>query len=191
VQKSPWIDNPYRLVSWWDMQKFSAQAFFDIGKFLTHVKRNADDLIAIDGNSRDTPLGEASRDSRVASSQIEFISNNCKAIGLTISLKAIDRLSDIRRSNGATLGQVMDAVNHLQLTIADEVAEKVFMFLAPERAAYYDQPELFGASVNAKFPTIQFDIVEAGNCYAAGRGTAVVFHLMRIMETGVQTMGTK
>ncbi len=65
------------------------------------------------------------------------------------------------------------------------------MFVPPERAAYYDQPELFGKEVNAKFPDIQFDVVEAGNCYAAGRGTAVVFHLMRIMETGVQAFGTK
>ena len=71
------------------------------------------------------------------------------------------------------------------------MADKSFMFVPPERAAYYDQPELFGKEVNAKFPDIQFDVVEAGNCYAAGRGTAVVFHLMRIMETGVQAFGTK
>jgi hypothetical protein len=45
------------------------------------------------------------------------------------------------------------------------------------------------ANVNAKFPSIQFDILEAGNCFAAGRGTAVVFHLMRIMEVGVQQLG--
>jgi hypothetical protein len=173
------------------MQKFSAQAFFDIGRFLTHVKRNADDLIALEGNSRSSLLGEAAKESKTAATQIEFISNNCKAIGLTLSLKAINRLTELRRKNGANLGEVMDAVNHLQLTIADEVAEKVFMFMPSERAIYYDQPELFGKDVNTKFPTIQFDIVEAGNCYASGRGTAVVFHLMRIMETGVQVFGLK
>jgi hypothetical protein len=32
-------------------------------------------------------------------------------------------------------------------------------------------------------------MVEAGNCYATGRGTACVFHLMRIMEVGVQELG--
>ena len=65
------------------------------------------------------------------------------------------------------------------------------MRIPPEQAEFYDKSELFGSSVNAKFPTIQFDVVEAGNCYATGRGTAVVFHLMRIMETGVQAFGTK
>lgn len=90
-----------------------------------------------------------------------------------------------------TFGQFLDAITHLESTIAAEMADKSFMFVPPERAAYYDQPELFGKEVNAKFPDIQFDVVEAGNCYAAGRGTAVVFHLMRIMETGVQAFGTK
>jgi hypothetical protein len=45
--------------------------------------------------------------------------------------------------------------------------------------------------VNKKFPAIQYDIVEAGNCYASGRSTAVVFQLMRIMEVGVQEFGKK
>ena len=34
-------------------------------------------------------------------------------------------------------------------------------------------------------------MIEAGNCYATGRGTACVFHLMRIMEVGVQALGTR
>ncbi|WP_263353553.1 hypothetical protein [Acidicapsa acidisoli] len=56
---------------------------------------------------------------------------------------------------------------------------------------FYDQPELFGKGVVARFPMIQYDMVEAGNCYAMGRSTACVFHLMRIMEVGVQVFGTK
>ena len=59
------------------------------------------------------------------------------------------------------------------------------------RAELYDQNELFGPNVNAKFPSIQYDMVEAGNCVAMGRGTAGVFHLMRIMEVGVQRFGDK
>jgi hypothetical protein len=173
------------------MQKFSAQAFFDIGQFLTHVRRNADDLIQKEGNSRETLLGQASRGSKTSTQSIEFIRKNCEDIGLTLSLKAVNRLSDLRQANGTTIGDVMDAVHHLQTTIADEVDDKVFMFMPSDRAVYYDQQELLGREVSTKFPGIQFDIVEAGNCYATGRGTATVFHLMRIMETGVQAFGTK
>src|SRR5260370_16343987 len=69
--------------------------------------------------------------------------------------------------------------------------DKLFMYIPPDRAERYDQKELLGKSVNAKFPGIQYDAVEAGNCYACGRSTAVVFHLMRIMEVGVQAFGDK
>jgi hypothetical protein len=79
----------------------------------------------------------------------------------------------------------------LEVRISDEIHGVMFMHIPSERAAFYDQADLFGKDVIAKFPTVQFDVVEAGNCYAAGRGTAVVFHLMRIMEKGVQAFGTK
>ncbi len=65
----------------------------------------------------------------------------------------------------------------------------MFLYVPPDAARFYDQRELFGSEVNARFPTIQFDMVESGNCYATGRGTACVFHLMRIMEVGVQEFG--
>ena len=72
-----------------------------------------------------------------------------------------------------------------------EMGDHLFFFVPPDRAQYYEKPDLLGGSVLAKFPTLQYDIVEAGNCYAAGRSTAAVFHLMRIMEVGVQEFGKK
>jgi hypothetical protein len=64
-----------------------------------------------------------------------------------------------------------------------------FFYMPYGQSEFYDQKESFGAAVNARFPSIQFDMTEAGNCYAMGRGTACVFHLMRIMEVGVQEFG--
>ncbi len=91
----------------------------------------------------------------------------------------------------ATFYELTGILTHLEQTITWEMEDRLFTYIPPDHASRYDQKELFGKDVNAKFPTIQFDLVEAGNCYALGRGTAVVFHLMRIMETGVQAFGTK
>ena len=55
----------------------------------------------------------------------------------------------------------------------------------------YDKPDLLGPAVIAKWHNLEYDIVEAGNCYAMGRCTAMVFHLMRVMEFGVQELGVK
>ena len=110
---------------------------------------------------------------------------------MKVSARAVEYLLRLRSRKETTFGEVRDSVKHIERTIIYEVEDKLFMFLPPDRAGYYDQKELFGTAVNAKFPTIQFDVVEAGNCYASGRGTAAVFHLMRIMETGVQEFGKK
>jgi hypothetical protein len=87
--------------------------------------------------------------------------------------------------------ELQERLRELQHLIEDEMEEKLFMHVPPERANFYEQPTLFGQAVNAKFPQTQYDIVEAGNCYASGRSTAAVFHLMRIMETGVQQLGNQ
>jgi hypothetical protein len=88
-------------------------------------------------------------------------------------------------------GDVGRAVEQFKNTIEWEMSEFLFFHMPPKQAEFYSQAELFGVDVNAKFPSIQFDMVEAGNCYAMGRGTACMFHLMRIMEVGVQAFGSK
>ncbi|MGC8536626.1 MAG: hypothetical protein ACP5QR_14025 [Rhizomicrobium sp.] len=43
--------------------------------------------------------------------------------------------------------------------------------------------------MEAKFPSATFEIREAGNCFALGRFTASVFHLMRVLEIGLTAVG--
>jgi len=45
--------------------------------------------------------------------------------------------------------------------------------------------------VEDKIPSVIADISEAGKCLGLERPTAAVFHLMRVMETGVQKFGDK
>jgi len=113
------------------------------------------------------------------------IERHCKSIGLNISTKCVnDILANF--SGDVKVGSVVAALAQLEKTIRWEMEERLFMFIPQERAVYFDQSGLFGEDVNFKFPELQFDIVEAGNSYASGRGTACVFHLMRVMEFGVQ-----
>jgi hypothetical protein len=48
---------------------------------------------------------------------------------------------------------------------------------------------LFGEIVPDKFPSAIQDIEEGGKALAAGLGTATVFHMMRIMEVGLKSLG--
>jgi hypothetical protein len=89
-----------------------------------------------------------------------------------------------------TYEQVSNAFSNLGQAVEIEAGQHLFLFVPRERAAFFGQPELFGVDVNKRFPFLQHDIEEAGNCYALGRGSACVFHLMRVMESVVQDFGT-
>ena len=52
-------------------------------------------------------------------------------------------------------------------------------------AAFQRSLTLFGTEVAARFPRAIVDIEEAGKCFALGRFTACVFHLMRVVEAGL------
>lgn len=70
--------------------------------------------------------------------------------------------------------------------LTDEASEKNVFIMPSDRVQYYDRPHLFGETVDQVFPTATLDIEEAGKCYAMGRNTACVFHLMRVMEVGLR-----
>lgn len=76
--------------------------------------------------------------------------------------------------------------------VGDELKTKLFVMLPSNKSAYY-QPEqpVFAKEVVDRLPNCTSDMFEAGNCFALGRHTACVFHLMRLMEVGVQEFGTK
>jgi hypothetical protein len=78
------------------------------------------------------------------------------------------------------------ALRELENRITDEMESILFLYVPRERVPYYDTIDLFGANIRTTFPSITYDVEEAGKCFALGRYTACVFHLMRIMETGIR-----
>jgi hypothetical protein len=56
------------------------------------------------------------------------------------------------------------------------------MYIPRERSERYNRKvDAFGFATT-NFPSSTFDLLESGNCYAAGRFTGCVFHLMRALE---------
>jgi hypothetical protein len=76
-------------------------------------------------------------------------------------------------------------------TIHSEISRKQFFGVAPERIAYFNQAELFGADVFKSFSSANEDIIEAGTCLALERGTACVMHLSKVEEAGLKALATK
>jgi hypothetical protein len=169
------------------MQKFSAKTFYHIAQYLYQLRQSLEGRIRRGNLTREDKMEKGEGTSN-RSKILGGIKDSCAFIGLTVSVKCAQSVIELYLE-GTGVGDFLDHIHQLENTISLEMEDKLFMYIPSERAVFYGAKELFGESVNLKFPNIQFDLVEAGNCYASGRGTAAIFHLMRIMETGVQKFG--
>lgn len=166
------------------MRKFTADTFYSIGRYIAYAKSGSSKL------SRDTKINPALAIKEDENGKVLLaIRSHCKEIGLAVSVRCVDSILKSVTA-GTTVGDYVDSLGQLENTIMWEMQDRLFMFIPPDRAAFYDKNDFFGADVTVKFPEIQFDVTEAGNTYASGRGTACVFHLMRIMEFAVRHLGT-
>jgi hypothetical protein len=178
----PWRVFPYSLLTWWEMEQFSAAVFYDFGSRLGGARKN------LESGSEKT-ISKADWQKTSGYKTLKRVRAQCEAIGLTISVLSVDKFLKGVHGNLSTK-RLSQALSEIENTIHSEMSVEQFFYMPRKQSDFYDQPELFGKKVDARFPKIQFDMIEAGNCFAMGRGTACVFHLMRIMETGVQEFGT-
>jgi len=91
-------------------------------------------------------------------------------------------------------------IDEIQRTVRREMRTVLFMYIPSASAEYYDsfgrkkrlerneEAPLFGNEVETKFASSTYDVAEAGNCLAASRYTACVFHLMRVLEIGLAAL---
>lgn len=182
------------VVSLYDMLKFAAEQFWNASQALTELREHP--ALASPGN-KGMEIVQTLRQ----------LTDNLRGLGLPVSVREIQKFNQwmnphVRRIASLPLEQakqeflkneavVKTKLEQLSSVIHSELESRIFFHLRQDQACFFDQKELFGAEVNAKFPSLHYDMAEAGNCYALGRSTACVFHLMRIMEVGVQKFGTK
>jgi hypothetical protein len=176
----PWVCSPYSLISWWDMERFSAATFMQLVNGLSYLADKIENL------PPDMDAGE------LAVKYIPIVQSACEAcakIGLATSLAAGGYF--VALADTMSAGDLGRSLKELENTIRFEMQGCHFFHMDGKAAPFYNQSHLFGMRVTVRFPEMQYDITEAGNCYAMGRSTACVFHLMRIMEIGVQKFGDK
>jgi len=81
---------------------------------------------------------------------------------------------------------------HLEITLANainvELKSRLFMFIPPEDARWFNQEAKFGPRVAWAFPSAAADIWEAGNCYAAGRYGSAIYHAICALEPALREL---
>lgn len=159
------------------MERFSADRFYGIACSLEELKCRFKSLTRVEGQ-------------HVANFAKYFsdIGQQCKGVGLIQSSKAAIRAASQMKDNPA------EAIKHhlkaLTELIQSEMEEQLFLWVPSNRAAAYSQIDepFFGFAVYEKFKLANYDVEEAGKCFACARWTASVMHAMRVLEHGLAAL---
>ena len=178
-------ENPHRLVSLWDVvNQFRAHTLYAALRRLEIFEAR---LLDISERQGDREL--AASELQDVASTLEFCAAELQSANLLVLSKRSERhvisLSLEHRRNTSSIATVL---SELRMDIDNELRERSFLWINPDRIDYLDRDDLFGPDVYDAFPLARQDIKEAGNCLAAECSTAAVFHLMRGAEIALRAL---
>lgn len=94
-------------------------------------------------------------------------------------------LAAAKGQSSITYEALRQATEEIQSRLYTEVQSVIFLGIEPRMAGYYAPPEpLFGGDVALRFPSVAYEVEEAGKCLALDRSTACAFHSIRCLEAG-------
>lgn len=182
---APWVAEPYRLWSLYDMLQFYAQLF---ARYTTELAKCTSLLMV--------PVQQMS------DQQYEWLRGQVKENVANLAVTVEDLpLSAATRGQLARLNSpelkfekhhsdlIAAQITELLFSIAADLHGHMFLYIRPERSEYYAQNEPpFGQTVADRFPEANPDISAASRCIAFEEWTAAVFHLMRVVGYGLRDL---
>ena len=179
INESPWVqDDPMgRLWSLWDMLRIYAHQYVSLGRQIEYASTIFAFSESAKEHGQEEPITEEER--RDLMECLERLKHVCDEAELTVSAKVIARgLKDMPQT-GRELQMLLGPVY-------EELKDRLFLFIPPHRARYYQENETIKGDVKTAFPEATSELMHAGNCYAAGEYTAAVFHSMRAAEIALR-----
>jgi hypothetical protein len=114
--------------------------------------------------------------------------HGCSRLRLTHSLKLATRL--MNRLSDESYSISRKEIDELESRIHDEMEDLMFLSLDVFETHLYTEEYPFGEQIVKLIPEIEYDIREAAQCLASGRGTACVLHLQRVVDTTFNELGS-
>lgn len=79
-------------------------------------------------------------------------------------------------------------IGTLTTTLEDELSTRVYFEMEPQEVTFWNLKKGCGDRVSESFPSTDYEIEEFSKCFAVGRYTAAIFHLMRVLEIGLSSL---
>ncbi len=114
--------------------------------------------------------------------------------GLTRVLALCDDLElpvsrDLIKSRVANYPRTAREFELLVDAVYSELKTRLFLFIRPHLAKYYDNHDVLGPKATLAFLGPRNELWDASNALASGLWSAAVFHSMRAAEIGVRVLG--
>lgn len=190
----PWHENPYGLISWWDMQNFAGDDLFSALAILSkiecgmlHYKAPGDSAIAHLMGPIVLPVEER----ETIEQSLHFIESTLGSIGLTVTLEAIREFRTILINHKLPVfaklspAEAISRIQEIQRSCRREMSASLFLYVSPEQGRQYRElPDEWNRTIK-RWPRILVDVEESLKCYALSRYGASVFHILLVAEFGV------
>ena len=119
---------------------------------------------------------------------LERLRDECVRLRLKASHASVSRMLVTLNDPGGVWRALADDATDLESRLIDELKEMTCFAVEGKAEELYRAEHLFGNQVAERFPSTVVDVEEAGKCLALDRGTACVFHLMRVLEIGLRAL---
>jgi hypothetical protein len=128
-------------------------------------------------------------------SNLPILAAHCGQLRMPVTHDMIGGFYAEFRDVPPTWNQALEALRCIRASFKSEIKTRLFMFVLPHRTPFYSDATVRGYRVGVqferifgKYPSTQFDVLEAGNCLCYERFTAAVYHLMRAAEYGLMSI---
>jgi hypothetical protein len=135
----------------------------------------------------DRPLNDT--ESRQFRALLEKVQRECPPLGFKQTSEIAESIDG--RPTPATYRELSIELAHLGDSLGRELKREGIFRIHPDRKNYFEQTDLFGSDVAAKFPSCTRDIQKAGSCYALEQEDACVHHLMLVLERGLKALAVR
>lgn len=176
-----WHARQDEIVSLCEMLDVYAQKFYQIGRVLENLRAGLGQETVFDA--------QLSNDYKIALiANLRLVMDWCKEIQL-IPVASYARNCLTTPMNQLTYNRVRKMLEGLQERLEENLSGAYFKFVPLEKSIFYRMSYPFGQNVADQFPSAVYDVEEATKCFALGRNTACVMHLMRVAEVGLMAYG--
>lgn len=171
------------------MLTFYGKKLFRLTSALSYMAGQLDVIEKANAQQKDVQLGVKFEDDfhpNVAMA-VQVLCQELESLGLQFTHRAAIRLENVLKEK--RIDEYRSHFQNVQERLHDELETVELLLVPANMAAHYSSADLWiGAEVITNFPTAALEAEEACKCYALNRSTACVFHMMRILELGLNAL---